>query len=151
MGLNRINSVDKVYAIFVDEKDVNQRYLYQLEMPSSTQYTNPVKEIVTLPANLKLNSADLYATNRTDTRAIYMVNNNRLYFYDVDNQEESPLNPEGLPADETITYLEHKYWSQTNDAEHNFNYLMIGTYKSGNYKVYMYEMLGGKPMGQPKG
>ena len=150
MGLNRINSVDKVYAIFVDEKDVNQRYLYQLEMPSSTQYTNPVKEIVTLPANLKLNSADLYATNRTDTRAIYMVNNNRLYFYDVDNQEESPLNPEGLPADETITYLEHKYWSQPNDAEHNFNYLMIGTYKSGNYKVYMYEMLGGKPMGQPK-
>lgn len=150
MGLNRINSVDKVYAIFVDDQHENQRYLYQLEMPSSTQYTNPVKEIVTLPVTSKLNSADLYATNRTDTRAIYMVNDNQLYFYDVDNQEESPMYPEGFPTDETITYLEHKYWSQTNDAENNFNYLMIGTYKNGNYKVYMYEMLGGKPIGKPK-
>ena len=68
--------------------------------------------------------------------------------YDIKEESEEKIKPQGLPDDEEITYLSNRYWEQADDKDNNFNYLVIGTSKNGQYKVYMYNMLGGKPIGE---
>ncbi|MEG2341498.1 MAG: hypothetical protein RSB69_12220, partial [Odoribacter sp.] len=66
---------------------------------------------------------------------------------DLNQNTEEMLTPVGLGSGETISYLSNRYWKQGDDKDHLFNYLAIGTYKGGKYKVYLYNMLGGKTDG----
>ena len=73
---------------------------------------------------------------------------NEVWMYSVESGEEQRLNLNELDGE--ITYVSNRYW--TNDAidsQNNFNYLAVGTHKDGKYKVYLYEILGGKPYGKP--
>jgi hypothetical protein len=145
---NYMNGSQKCYAIFQDKAVASKHYLYTLGF-SAFSYSNPVKSIEELDPGLNLNNATLAASNRRDARIIYFVADNKIYIYDVDNKTETQVNLTGLGANETITYIEHKYWTKTSDKDYNFNYLVVATHTNGNYKVYMYNLLGAWPNGEP--
>jgi hypothetical protein len=136
------------YAIFKDKAVAGKRYLYRLTL--STNLNNPVTSVVEIPSSLKFNEATSFATNERDGRLIYFLHDNKLYLYDVEQGTEEPLSPAGLGADEEITYFANRYYINRADVAANFNYLAIATHAAGKYKVYLYEMLGGKPNGAAK-
>lgn len=70
--------------------------------------------------------------------------------YDTELNTEEELQPQDFVTGEEITYISNRYWMWTDDKEHNFDYLVIATHKAGKYKVYLYEVLGGKAYGKPK-
>lgn len=135
------------YALFEDAEDTGKHHLYTLTL-ATNDYSNPVDTVITLKPESGLNKATFYANNERNAQVIYFVNNNELYMYDIKEESEEKIKPQGLPDDEEITYLSNRYWEQADDKDNNFNYLVIGTSKNGQYKVYMYNMLGGKPIGE---
>lgn len=148
-GRNNIESCG--YALFEDEQNPGKHYLYTLLLELlQIDSGNPVQNVITIDPASGLNAATLFATNELTAEVIYFVNNNKLYMYDVNGNTETELRPEGLPGDEEITYVSNRYWTSSLDPENNFDYLVIGTYKEGQYKIYMYNMLGGEPMGAPQ-
>ena len=80
---------------------------------------------------------------------MYFVANNQIYLYDLEQQVEEPLNPTGMAAGEEITYIKNYYWKEDAVTGDNFDYLVFATHQNGKYKVYMYNILGGKPNGGP--
>lgn len=149
MGL----SINKdAFAIFEDRTTPSKHYLYQMNINNiaNTGYPNPIQSVETIASSLKLNSGKLFATDRLLAKMIYFVSDNKLYVYDTGNKSETQLIPKEIGGDEQITHLSNKYWIQSDDKEHNFNYLVIGTQKVGNYNIYMYETVGGQINGAPK-
>lgn len=148
-GKNDAGFSSRGYAIFKDENQNNKHYIYEidLDLVVNQDYSNPIMQVQEIPADNQLNKATCFAINEQDAKVIYFVTGNRLYMYDIDRQSEIPLSPEGLPADEEITYLSNRFWLQPEDADNNFNYLAIGTYKNGEYHIYLYNTLGGEPQG----
>ena len=47
--------------------------------------------------------------------------------------------------DETITYLSYQWQDYDNDEDNNFVYLVVGTQKRDDYKIYMYDLEAGMP------
>lgn len=133
------------FAVMQDKADAGKRYLYEMTLSYDT--TNPIIEVRDM-SGTKFAQADRYAINELQARVIYFVVNNQLYTYKIDDKLEEPLTLTGLAADEEITYLSNRYWLD-GPEETQFNYLAVGTYKGGNYKVYLYEMVGGMPIGAP--
>ena len=91
-------------------------------------------------------NANLIAVNGQQATIMYCIDNNRLYVYDlggVNPERELPL--QGIPANEQITYIANRWFN----AGDTWDYLFIGTQTGDTYKVYMYEMVGGEPVGQP--
>ena len=91
-------------------------------------------------------NANLIAVNGQQATIMYCIDNNRLYAYDlggVNPERELPL--QGIPANEQITYIANRWFN----AGDTWDYLFIGTQSGDTYKVYMYEMVGGEPVGQP--
>lgn len=149
MGL----SVNKdAFAVFEDHVTPSRHYLYKININNiaGSGYPNFIKEVVTIGSSLQFNSAEMYATDRLLARIIYFVKGNKLYAYDVGANSEKPLMVEGMGDDEQITHISNKFWIQSDDKDYNFNYLIIGTYKAGKYKIYMYETVGGQINGTPK-
>ncbi|MDR1273758.1 MAG: hypothetical protein LBK12_04335 [Odoribacteraceae bacterium] len=134
------------YAIFQDRDVPGKRYLYQTMMASGVSFITGTAEI---NPSLKFNEATYFATNELDAFAIYFLHDNRLYMYDVNNGIEIPLAPQGFPAGEEITYVSNRYYQNPADAEANFNYLAIATHQAGRYKIYLYNIVGGQPYGNP--
>ena len=60
-------------------------------------------------------------------------------------ENPAPVNLSGLPADETITYLSYQWQDYDNDEDNNFVYLLVGTQKGDDYKIYMYDLEAGMP------
>ena len=136
------------YALFEDADSPGKHYLYTLNIDPDFS-DNPIDNVIELSPDSRLNKATLYASNELGTPVIYCVADNQLCMYNVDQGTEEPLTLEGFGSGEEITYLYNTYWTQENDLKNNFNYLAIGTYKAGKYKVYLYEISGGKPLGAP--
>lgn len=57
----------------------------------------------------------------------------------------------GLPAGETISYIFNLYWNMGpfGDTSLNFDNIVIGTQKENTYTVYLYNIRGGQPYGDP--
>jgi hypothetical protein len=136
------------YAIFQDKAVPGKRYLYRLAL--STSLDNPITSVTEIPSSLKFNEAAEFATNEQDSRLIYFLHDNKLYAYDVEQETEELLAPAGISPGEDITYFSNRYYINAADAAANFNYLAIATHQAGKYKVYLYETLGGKPLGEAK-
>lgn len=148
MGRNISSGAPIGYAVFEDAGQLGKHYLYLLNIDPNLS-GNPINEVKEIAPNSKLNTATLIATNELKAPVLYCVTDNRLYMCNVDQETEEPLSPQGLATDEEITYLSNSYWTATDDAENNFDYLVIGTYKAGKYKVYLYNTVSGKPYGDP--
>lgn len=128
------------WMIFEDRANPSQRYLYFLKNGSM----NTVDRIENLDPALNFSKASLYGSNKTGgtNQMLYGVVGSKIYMYNTAAKTEKLLAPEGFDTNVEITMLTHK-----NGAG---EYLVIGTYKSGRYKVYMYKMAGGEPTGPPE-
>jgi hypothetical protein len=135
-----------VYCLF-HNKITNIDYMYIIR--TSFMGVPSLAEVQTLaPASSgKLMSATMWATNEKTAEIIYFVNNNKLYYYGISDATENEINVQGLPLDETITYVSNRHYSLA--AAPAFDYFAIATYKEGKYKLFMYNMVGGLPNGDP--
>ena len=66
-----------------------------------------------------------------------------------DDLGEQQLNLEGIPAGETLNYVSNQFWNSGFVSGNDFDYLVVGTQAGDTYHVYMYEMIGGVPSGEP--
>ena len=145
-GSNRLGFTDSGIMIFEDAADHSQRYLYRLEYDTWV-YDNPIREIRPLPKSSGINRAQMYAMNEREALVVYYVLDNKIYMYDVGSGEETQLSPQGIGADETITYISNRWYGL--EEELAFNHLVIGTSKGDSYKVYLYNTVGPTPNGAP--
>lgn len=149
-GMNYI-AVDEEtngYALFEDGNDANKLYIYELNLSTSNTY-NPIKKVTEVSSASKLNDANLFCTYETTAKVMYFVADNQIYMYDLEQNTEELITPTGMAAGEEITYIKNYYWTEDADEKDNFNYLVFATHQNGKYKVYMYDVLGGKPNGSP--
>ena len=146
-GGNFIGSNSLAYALFEDGHTKGKHYIYQLEV--QPVYYNPIKSVVEVASTSKLNGANLFATNELTAKVMYFVNNNQLYMYDLEQNTEELISLTDMVCGEEITYISNRYWTGDAIEDNNFDYLAIATHKDGKYKVYLYEILGGKPYGKP--
>lgn len=134
-----------VYGLFRDKSNSDKLYLYRLTTSSSSR-PPVVNKVTEIDANSKLHTATLFASNQFSAEIIYFVSNNKLYYYDAVNNAEYEINAQGLPANETITFIANRKY---NIDFPDFDYFTVATYNSGTYKVFMYNMVGGLPNGAP--
>lgn len=146
-GGSYMNRVNTGYAVFEDVDTKGKHYIYQLGLSSG--FANPIEKVIEVAASSKLNGANLFATNELTAKVMYFVNNNQLYMYDLVQNTEKLLSPEGMIPEEEITYVSNRYWTGSFIIRDNFDYLAFATYKDGKYKVYLYNILGGEPSGEP--
>lgn len=134
-----------VYSLLRDKTNSARLVLYRI---TTTSMSAPpkVNKVVEINATSKMHGATMFASNQYTAEIIYFVNNNKLYYYDAVNNAEYEIIAAGLPANETITFVSNRQYTV---ATPNFDYLTIGTYLSGTYKLYMYNMIGGQPNGSP--
>lgn len=136
------------YAIFEDGAESSKRYLYTLNLSVMTS-ANPILSVLTIPAESGLISADLYAVNERTANVMHFVKDKQLYMYDLVRNEEFFFQPEGLDRSEEIVYISNRYYYAENESE-KFDYLAIGTQKGNEYKLYLYNTLGGYTDGAPQ-
>lgn len=148
-GRNYLASQNTGYALFEDKIDNSQHYLYCLTLKNN-KFHNPIDTVINIESKFKINGATRFANNKLDAHILYFIADNKLYMYDIKQGKEEELVPMGLNRSEEIIYIDNCYWTQNDDKDHNFNYLAIGTLQNGNYKIYLYETLGGKPYGEAK-
>lgn len=97
-----------------------------------------------IPATSCLAGATAYGNCEYKAAAMYAVKNNKIYTHALGEEDiEEEIVAEGIPAGETITYISNQVLGQ------NFDYLAIATQQGNTYKVYFYNILGGKPKGTP--
>lgn len=134
------------WAIFQDKANPQTRYLYKLTLSSGR---NPITAKTTIDPALNFGKAQVYGSNKSgNTGYLYAGVGDKLYRYDTafdatvypTGSPEALMSPNGIGSGEQITMITHK----TNAPS---TYLMIGTYKDGKYKVYMYTLSGGVPSG----
>lgn len=116
------------------------RYLYLMHY-DSTEKEMVVSECRRLSSHLA--DAGVLSYNLLSATLLYCVDNNRIYAYNYENNDYVELNFEGLPADETVTFMQNLY-----DSE-GHNLLAVGTQSGDAYKLYLYNILGGQPDGAP--
>jgi len=132
-----------VYSLFKD-KSTSKLFLYRITTTSELKQPE-IGSVTEVGTSSGLHTATLFASNERTAQLIYFVNNNKPYYYDVVNNVEYEMSATGLPGDETITYISNRFYRNSTPQ---FDYLTIATYKNGNYKVFMYNMVGGLPYGE---
>lgn len=150
------------YAIFEDELNPAKKYIYKFVTPTlyNPSTRNIVKLVKELPATGSFfNNANLFGMHKSysnNTAYIYGAVNDELYMctYQYNSATsnatilETQLHPDGFGTGEEITLITNKTFSAV--AATAFNYLIIATYKAGDYKIYMYNTVLGEPDGEPK-
>jgi hypothetical protein len=109
---------------------------------------NPLFRMDTIPSNSKLATANLYALSK-DFNLLYYTKDNKISYYDIESKQDEAIY--SLAADEEITYIRHSKYNvdiQVDD-DYNFDKLVIASYSGGRYKVYLFDILAGKPKGNP--
>lgn len=133
----------KTYFLLQDNNDTSKKLLYAIEC-AMTKAT--VSSVRTISPDSHFAKASLRAFNSRTATIGYAVDNNKLYSYNLVQEEtEKQLSLQGIPADEEITFVSNRYFAGSS----SFDYLIIGTQKSGTYHLYFYNMVGGEPTGAP--
>jgi hypothetical protein len=128
------------YALFKDAQGLMHLYV----LSTSGVFSNPILDVIDIPADKRMSDATIFSSNELGASRIYFNSGNEVWSYNVTNGEEKKLELQGFGGGE-ITYISNRYWTYADDAENNFNYLAVGTYQNGEYKIYMYETVGGEP------
>ena len=141
------NIAGNVTGTFVfSDKATGSRWLY---LVGTSFFGATLSKCIQLPAESHMAHAVAYSTNGASASCVYCVDGNKLYayIYNSDDNNEVELKPEGIPSDETITYVANQYWQAFSDMD--FDYLVVATQKGSAYKLYFYETNGGAPVGKP--
>ena len=133
-------------AYFILEGADGKRYLHEVSMSGTDGYFKATRHMELEPGS-KLANATEFAVNELTASYMYFVYNNQVYVYNLTNytEEDTPLTLEGIPSDETITYLSYQWQSFNGDADYNFTHLVVGTQKGDSYRLYMYDLEIGRP------
>ncbi len=144
------------YALLQKNKNVDSLFMayVSLDFASLSMGANSsqVYQIDTLPMGLQLRRGELYTAHEREKYIFYTVGN-RVYSYNILNKKENVVIQEsdfsgqgGVP--DKITYL--KYIECKYDGLDNFfDRLFVGGYSGGQYILYAYELIAGKPSGVP--
>ncbi len=133
------------YALLRDKTDPSLLYLYKMSVAGMLRPVT-IESVTQISATSKMHTATLFASNEKTAQYIYFVDDNIPYYYDLTTDTEHELSFSGLPAGETITYISNRFSTLVSP---NIDYLTVATYNAGNYNIYMYEMVGGLPYGDP--
>ena len=137
-------------AVFQDADDPARKLVYVMKV-SMMNYANPIDKVIPLGPDVNSSKGVRFAFGAKNTRMLYsMTADNKLYCYDIEGVRETPVTLAGIAGDEEVTYMAHKFWSGKQDTPNHFDYFVVATHKAGAYKVYMYEMNGGQPLGNPR-
>lgn len=147
IGYNYMSSEGTATAI-LKNNTTGKRYLYQTESSFGGIYLSSRREI---SSSLHAATATAYSTNGQTAKYIYCVDGGKLYacIFNNDELSEVELQPQGIGSGETITYVSNQFWEPVLSGGDEFNYLIVGTQKGDQYKLYMYETVGGAPSGDP--
>lgn len=146
-GLNTIGAtfakVETIYFLCQD-KTTGIRYLYLLSGGAIT-------EIRPLNSGLHLAQGEIIAGCGLSGTLIYCVHNNKLYGYNFETGTETEIPVSELSTGNTISYISNQYWNMSPfiDTSLNFDYVVVGMQKGNDYTVYMYNIQGGQPYGEP--
>lgn len=130
-----------VYALLKDNT-TSKLYLYLID----TKFYS-VESVTEINTSSKMNTATHFASNELSANRLYFVENNKAYYYNLISNEEFEVALTGFATDGEITYISNRHYNLSSPS---FDYFTIAThYNSGTYKLYMYEMVGGIPYGEP--
>lgn len=131
------------------DNDTDTRYLYLTAGDFSTGlYYTACKA---LGENSHAARSTAYATCGLQGNYIYCVDGNKLYGINLNSESlaEVSMPLSGIGSGETITMVTNQYWSSYFVEQNNYDYLMVGTQSDNSYHLYMYNMKGGVPDGDP--
>lgn len=135
-------------TVILEDKSTGRRYLYTTTSSFSGIF---LKKRTVIPANLHLAKDNVFCTNGKTAKYIYSSDGTALYAGIFGNDElgEAVLHPKGIGSGETISYIGNPFWAGSFSGGTKFNYLVVGTQKGDSYTLYMYNMVGGAPEGDP--
>jgi hypothetical protein len=135
-----------IYALFRDPTPPGEYNLYTVRF--ANMYSSPsVAGKKTISSTAKICTATLRTTNERTAQMLYFVHDNKLYYYDVVNDQEVEINPTGLPAGETITWISNYHYECSYAPA--FDFFAVATHQGGRYKLFLYRMTGGIPVDGP--
>ena len=141
-----INRTAGDQCVFVmDDAVAGKRWVYMTFSSMMGQmYTGRVE----LPATLHVGKASAYAVCYSQAQYVYAIDENKLWAanFSSDSPNDIELSLNGIGAGEELTFVTNQSLFGVAD---DFDYLIVGTQKGNNYKLYMYEMNGGVPQGDP--
>ncbi len=137
-----MGSYDPYVYVLLKDNTTSKLYLYLIETDSYT-----VVSVTEIDGSSKMYTATHFASNEISAERLYFVENNKVYYYNCISNEEFEMNLTGFSADGEITYISNRHYNLSSPS---FDYFTIAThYNDGTYKLYMYEMVGGIPYGEP--
>jgi hypothetical protein len=144
-GQNYVGGKEIIY--FLLQNKSGERFMFIVTNVKRTTYN--LTKVVKLDSSLNMAQANLITTNGKTATVAYCMNNNKLYSYNFSDGTETQLSYTGISSGEQIVYLSDQYWTNSEDGNNNFDYMVIGTQTGMTYKLYYYKMLGGQPDGNP--
>lgn len=133
------------YFIMQDKTNPAKRWIYFLQFDPGTRMAS-VENVKEIESGCHLANSNVFAVNCQQASVIYCIDNNRLYAYDLNGLvAEKELALAGIPSGENVTYIANRFF---NGAE-AWDRLFVGTQNGDNYKIYIYNVVGGEPVGQP--
>jgi hypothetical protein len=139
------------WCVFRDAQDPTKRYLYQINNNASNNppvANRPIlqKELINVATAPNFNNAQLYGSHKLSQQIMYGSIGNQLYMYNTITREETHIPLPEVGAGEVITMITHRQRiASPIDRSELSGFLLIATHKDGNYKVYMYKLIGGVP------
>lgn len=130
------------------KKKTEDMYILQNLQGNRRDFKNPTITCDTIDSNLKVCHADKWATN-LDNDIIYFCQGNTIYSCNI-NAQYQEKEQVTFPMGEEITYMRHLKLNDTANPENSFSYLVVATYLSGEYKVYLYNIQAGNLQNSPQ-
>jgi hypothetical protein len=149
-GIGKYKKAGIGIALLKTRSEPTQLMLYHLNLISNMMVVgasfsfkkNPVFKVDTLALNLNINNAEQYALNK-DFNLLYFSIDNKVYYYNMDSQTEEVIYT--LSEGEKINYIHHMQHNRGN----TFDKLVFASHVNDKYKIYIFDMLAGRPTGEP--
>ena len=152
MGINKWAS-EFFYAL-MSNANKTEKYVYTMYAPEIPHWQaedqrkmgeyNLIYAVDTLKAGSEITEATLFAIS-SNLPYIYCntPSGNAVHYYDIKGKcMEKNIFP--IPAGEKITYMKSWYYDAS-EEDGKFDKFVIATENDGHYKVYLYDLLAGKP------
>jgi hypothetical protein len=139
------------WCVFKDPATPADRYLYKLNVTNSSVARTPITSIRLISADdsPNFNSADIYGSSKSSANYLYGGKGDKLYFYSTATHAAERLLKDFAGEEITMITQKRGVHNPTDRAVPNNGFLFIATHTGGRYKVYMYNLTTGEPVGDP--
>lgn len=145
-----MNIASGTLANFVLENQTSrERYLY---LATDDGFMNMYFDRrIKISPDSHMGKSDVFATNGLTANYIYCIDENKLWACNTNSDDlgEQEVALTGISSNEILTYVSNQYWNANFASSNNYDYLIVGTQEGANYHLYMYNMIGGMPDGEP--